>query len=353
VRRGSIVRLVAIGVVAGVIATLVAVLIQWLPTSASEEMDRITFVYWFATVICIAIFALVAAVIVYSVRTFRVQPDDDSDGPPIHGHTGLEIVWTAVPAVLVTAIAIVSAIVLARNGEAGTNPLKVDVIGQQFAWRFEYPQHDKIRSGQLVLPLGRGVELDLQALDVIHSFWVPEMGQKQDAVPGIHTRLVITPNRLGVFPVMCTELCGLGHATMRTTVRVVTPQQFQAWIRQQGGGAAGGGGGGTRGGTGGGAGGGSASAEGAKLFASEGCGACHAFTPAGTDAQVGPRLDDLAAAAQKAGKPLDEFVHESIVDPNAYVAPGYQPGVMPQNFGQSLSKKEIDALVAYLTGAKQ
>ena len=92
-----------------------AVLIQWLPTSASEEMDRITFVYWFATVICIAIFALVAAVIVYSVRTFRVQPDDDSDGPPIHGHTGLEIVWTLIPALLVTAIAIVSAIVLASG----------------------------------------------------------------------------------------------------------------------------------------------------------------------------------------------------------------------------------------------
>jgi cytochrome c oxidase subunit 2 len=343
VRRGSIVRLVAIGVVAGVIAALVAVLIKWLPTSASEEMDRITFVYWFATVICIAIFALVAAVIVYSVRTFRVQPEDDSDGPPIHGHTGLEIVWTAIPAVLVTAIAIVSAIVLARNGEAGTNPLKVDVIAQQFAWRFEYPKNGKIRSGQLVLPLGRGVELDLQALDVIHSFWVPEMGQKQDAVPGIHTRLVITPTRTGVFPVMCTELCGLGHATMRTTVRVVTRKQFAAWVRQQGGGGAGGGGGG----------GGGAAPDGAKLFASEGCGGCHAFKPAGTDAQVGPSLDDLAAAAKDAGKPLDEFVHQSIVEPNAYVAKGYQPNVMPQNFGESLSKEQIDALVAYLTGAKR
>ena len=354
-RRGSIVRLVAIGVVAGVIATLTAVLIQWLPTSASEEMDRITFVYWFATVICIAIFALVAAVIVYSVRTFRVQPDDDSDGPPIHGHTGLEIVWTLIPALLVTAIAIVSAIVLARNGEAGTNPLHVNVFAQQFAWRFEYPQHGQLRSGQLVLPLGRGVELDLQAADVIHSFWVPEMGQKQDAVPGIHTSLVITPTRLGTFPLMCTELCGLGHATMRSSVRVVTPQQFEAWLRQQGGGAGGGGGTGGAGGTGGGAGGGAtgASAEGARLFTSEGCGACHAFRPAGTDAQVGPRLDDLAAAAQKAGKPLDAFVHESIVDPNAYVAPGYQPGVMPQNFGQSLSNEQVDALVAYLTGAKQ
>jgi cytochrome c oxidase subunit 2 len=352
VRRGSIVRLVAIGIVAGVVATLVAVLIKWLPTSASKEMDRITFVYWFATVICIAIFALVAAVTVYSVRTFRVQPDDDSDGPPIHGHTGLEIVWTIIPAVLVTAIAIVSAIVLARNGEAGTNPLRVNVFAQQFAWRFEYPQQGKIRSGQLVLPLGRGVELDIQAADVIHSFWVPQMGQKQDAVPGIHTSLVITPTRTGTFPVVCTELCGLGHATMRSSVRVVTPQQFAAWLRQQGARGGGGAGGGTGGG---GAGGGEAggAADGAKLFASEGCGGCHAFEPAGTDAQVGPSLDDLAAAAEEAGKPLDAFVRESIVDPNAVVAQGYQPGVMPQTFGESLSKEQIDALVAYLTGATQ
>jgi cytochrome c oxidase subunit 2 len=331
--------MIAIGLVTGVLVTLVAVLIQWLPDSASEQMDRITFVYWFATVISIAIFSLVVAVIVYSVRTFRVRPEDDSDGAPIHGHTGLEIVWTIIPAVLVTAIAIISAIVLARNGEAGTNALKVDVFGQQFAWRFEYPQQGKIRSGELVLPLGRDVELDLQAVDVIHSFWVPEFGQKQDAVPGIHTRLVITPTRTGVFPVICTELCGLGHATMRSTVRVVTNDQFEQWVRSQGGG------------------GGAAPApapapDGAKLFASEGCGACHTYKPAGATAQVGPDLDNVAADAKKAGKPLDAYVHESIVDPNAYVVPGYKPGVMPPNFGQTLSSQQIDALVAYVTGGK-
>jgi cytochrome c oxidase subunit 2 len=346
VRRGSIVRMVAIGAVTAVLVSLVAVLIQWLPTSASEEMDRIEFVYWFATVICIAIFALVTAVIVYSVRTFRAQPDDDSDGPPIHGHTGLEIVWTVIPAVLVTAIAIVSAIVLARNGEAGTNPLQVNVFAQQFAWRFEYPQHANARSGELVLPLGRGVELDIQAADVLHSFWVPQMGQKQDAVPGIHTRLVITPTRLGTFPVVCTELCGLGHATMRSSVRVVTPQEFEAWLEEQrpAGGGTGGGGGGTGGG------GGGSQADGAQVFTSAGCGGCHAFEPAGTDAQIGPSLDDLAAAAEQAGKPLDEFVRESIVEPDAVVAEGYQPGVMPKTFGDSLSDEEIDALVTYLTG---
>jgi cytochrome c oxidase subunit II len=315
--------MVAIGVVAGVVSSLVAVLIQWLPTSASKEMDRITFVYWFATVICIAIFALVASVIVYSVRVFRVQPDDDSDGPPIHGHTGLEVFWTAIPAVLVTAIAIVSAVVLAKNGEAGTNALKVNVFAQQFAWRFEYPQHDNLRSGELVLPLDRGVELDIQAADVIHAFWVPEMGQKQDAVPGIHTRLVITPTRKGTFPVVCTELCGLGHATMRSRVRVVDKAEFEKWIEEQRPARGEGG-------------------SGAQLFASEGCGGCHAFQPAGTDAQVGPALDDISARGE-------QYVRQAIVDPNAVIAEGYQPDVMPQTYGQSLSDEEVDALVNYLT----
>ena len=130
--RKGIVQLVAIGVVIGVAVALVAVLFQWLPTSASEEFDRIQDIYWFATWMSVVIFALVAAVVVYSVWKWRVPPDDDAEGPPIHGHTGLEIVWTAVPAVLVIVLGIVSAIVLSENGQAKDNALQVKAIGQQF-----------------------------------------------------------------------------------------------------------------------------------------------------------------------------------------------------------------------------
>jgi cytochrome c oxidase subunit 2 len=329
--------MVAIGVVAAILVSLVAVLIPWLPDSASEEMDRITFVYWFATVICIAIFALVTAVILYSVVAFRAQPEDDTDGPPIHGHTGLEIAWTIVPFILVVAIGVISAVVLSKNGQAGSNPMQLKVFAQQFAWRFEYPQANGLRTRELVLPVDRSIEIHLQAADVIHSFWIPEMGQKQDAVPGIDTRLVITPTRTGTFSLICTELCGLGHATMRAPVRVVSTSQFAAWVREQqqaqGGGAGEGNGG--------------------QVFASNGCGGCHTFAPASSDGQVGPDLDDLAAAAQKAGKPVDEFTRESIVEPDAYVAPGYSKGVMPATFGDSLSDTELDALVQYLTEKKE
>ena len=231
IRRAAMVKMVVIAALAALVATLVAVLIPWLPESASEEMDRIVFTYWFATIICIGIFALVAAVIVYAVWTFRVQPDDDTDGPPIHGHTGLEIAWTVVPAILVIAIGVVSAVVLSQNADAGRDPLKVRVFAQQFAWRFVY--EDDVRSDELVLPVDRGVEFTMVSADVIHSLWIPEMGQKQDVVPGVTTEIVITPTRTGRFTLICTELCGLGHSTMRAPVRVLAQAAFAAWLEQQ------------------------------------------------------------------------------------------------------------------------
>ena len=118
-RRGVLVRLVAVGLAAAAVASAVAFFVPWLPTPASKQADRIDFVFWFVTGISIAIFALVVAVILYSVLRFRARPDDDSDGAPIHGNTTLEIAWTAVPAVLVTAVAVVSAVALAENGTQG------------------------------------------------------------------------------------------------------------------------------------------------------------------------------------------------------------------------------------------
>jgi cytochrome c oxidase subunit 2 len=334
-----LVRLVAVGLGAAAVATAVALFVPWLPTPASKQADRIDFVFWFVTVICIAIFALVVAVILYAVVRFRARPDDDSDGAPIHGHTGLEIAWTAVPAILVTAIAVVSAVALAQNDRLPKKHIRVNVTAQQFAWTFQYPASKGLTTSSLRLPLGEAVELKMQSKDVIHSFWVPQFGQKQDVVPGITTRLVITPKRLGTYPVVCTELCGEGHALMRSQAIVMKPAAFAAWVKaaqqaaaKASGGAAGGG-------------------PGLAVFNNQGCSACHTFKPAGSSATTGPDLDNLAADAQRAGQPLDAFVRESIIDPNAYIEKGYQPNIMPRTF-KSLPKQQLDALVQFLTGAK-
>jgi cytochrome c oxidase subunit II len=329
-RRGPIFALLAIGTIAGAAAAAVAIFLPWLPPVASRERDRIDLVFWFTVSICILIFAIVAAVLLYAVFRFRAAPDDDSDGPPVHGHTGLEIVWTLIPTVLVTAIGIVSAIVLSQNDALGKNVLQIDVTAQQFAWSFTYPGGQKVTSGTLRLPVGRSVLLQLHSKDVIHSFWVPEFGQKQDTVPGIETHLHFTPTKAGTFPVICTELCGLGHALMRTQAIVMAPAAFDKWLKGQ-----------TTA-----AGSPNASVSGAAVFKNNPCGSCHTLAAAGASATTGPDLDKLPAYAQQAGQPLEAFVRQSIVDPNAYVQPHYPKGVMPPF--DSLPKQQLDALVQYL-----
>lgn len=232
-RRGSIVTLLGISVIAGGVAAAVALLLPWLPEAASREAGRTDFLFWFVIAICIAIFAVVAAVLLYSVVRFRVQPDDHEDGPPVHGHTGLEITWTLIPFALVTAIAIASGIVLSRNDAQARNTLRIDVTAQQFAFTFSYPDANGAKSPVLRLPEGRSVELYMRSLDVIHSVFVPQFAQKEDVVPGMVTQLHITPDRIGTFPLECTELCGLGHSLMRTDAIVMKPSAFDAWLKQQ------------------------------------------------------------------------------------------------------------------------
>jgi cytochrome c oxidase subunit 2 len=347
-----------LALIAGGVATAVAIWPTWLPVAASREAGRIHFVIWFVVVICIAIFALVAAVMVYSVLRFRVQDDDFEDGPSVHGHTGLEITWTAIPFVLVTAIAIVSAIVLSRNDAQAENTLRVDVVAQQFEFTFSYPDAKNVTSPVLRLPEGRSVELYMRALDVIHSVFVPQFSQKEDIVPGLVTQLHITPDRVGTFPLECTELCGLGHSLMRSQAIVMKPAAFDAWLRQQEKSAAPAPATTTTSGT-------SttstststtpssSSAAGLSVFNSNGCSSCHTLSAANATGTVGPDLDKLVSYAKKAKQPLTPFVHDSIVDPNKYIEPGFPKGVMPETFGQSLTKTQLDALVAFLVQSAQ
>jgi cytochrome c oxidase subunit 2 len=355
-RRGSIVALLGLALVAGGVATAVAIWPTWLPVAASREAGRIHFVIWFVVVICIAIFALVAAVMIYAVLRFRVQEDDFEDGPSVHGHTGLEITWTAIPFLLVTAIAIVSAIVLSRNDAQAENTLRINVVAQQFEFTFSYPDAKNVTSPVLRLPEGRSVELYMRALDVIHSVFVPQFSQKEDVVPGLVTQLHITPDRLGTFPLECTELCGLGHSLMRSQAIVMKPAAFDTWLRQQEKSAAPAPSTTTTSST-------STtststtpsspSAAGLSVFNNNGCSSCHTLSAANATGTVGPDLDKLVTYAKQAKQPLTPFVHDSIVNPNKYVEPSYPNGVMPETFGQSLTKTQLDALVGFLVQSAQ
>jgi cytochrome c oxidase subunit 2 len=339
--RHPLAKMIGLGILASVVGIAVALAIPWFPTSASTSADKIDTVYDVLLICSVPIFVLVMTVALYSVWRFRAKPGDMRDGAPIHGNTRLEIVWVTIPFLMVTALAIYGWITLDDIEAKQPNTMIVNVTGQQFTWSFEYPDQ-KVDSNELVLPKDRPIEFRIHTKDVLHSFWVPEFRLKSDAVPGLTTKIRVTPNRIGRYQVVCAELCGLGHSTMRQNVRVVAPADFNAWIdnrKQTAAGGAPGGGGAT-------AGGGGAKPDGAALFAANGCGSCHTFKPANATGTVGPDLD-------KIDHPTSAFIHQSIVDPNKVVTKGFNGGIMPQDFGTKLSPDEIDALVEYLLKAQK
>ena len=223
--------MIALGI-AGICA-VVGLAIDWLPKAISPEAERIDTLMWFLYWASVFFFSIVVAVIIYSVWKFRRQPGDDTDGPPTHGNTALEIVWTVVPALLLAAVGAWSIVVLNKNEASAANSLRIVANGEQFAWRFDYaaPGSEKgFRTGDLYVPVNRPIDLRITASDVIHDFWVPEIRVKQDATPGVNTYVKFTPTEVGTYPVICAELCGSGHAQMRTQMHVLTQVAYDAWF---------------------------------------------------------------------------------------------------------------------------
>jgi cytochrome c oxidase subunit II len=332
--RHPVARMIGIGVVAALIGIAISLLIDWFPAQGDTAADQIDTVYDVLLICSVPVFVLVMTIAIYSVVRFRAKPGDMGDGPPIHGNTRLEVIWVTIPFIMVTALAAYGWIVLDDIEAKKQNEMVVRVTGQQFAWTFAYPEQ-RVNSTELVLPAGQPVDFRIRTRDVIHSFWVPQFRLKSDAVPGLTTKIRLTPDRVGRYEVVCAELCGLGHSTMRQLVRVVPPRQFDSWIdrRRQ---AAGGGGGG----------GGQAAADGEAVFNENGCGSCHTLSEAGTEGTVGPNLDDIAQANKA-------YIEQSIVNPNAEVVQGFSRGVMPGNFREQLSPQELDAVVEYLLEAQK
>jgi cytochrome c oxidase subunit 2 len=231
--RREMAKMFAIGVAASIVGIAIVLLIDWFPAQSSTAAEDIDTLWDVVMVTAVPIFVLVMTVAIYSMIRFRAKPGDKGDGPPIHGNTKLEIVWVTVPFIIVTALAIYSWVVLDDIEAKAQNEMVVDVTGQQFAWTFGYPGAGVERAEELVLPLDRTVKFNIRTADVIHSFWVPEFRMKQDAVRGITTTTRVTPTRTGSWQIVCAELCGIGHATMRQRVRVVEEGEFESWLAEQ------------------------------------------------------------------------------------------------------------------------
>ena len=230
--RRELAKMLAIGTVASAIGIAIALAIDWFPAPASSAADDIDTLWDVVLIIAVPIFVLVMTVAIYSVIRFRAKPGDKGDGPPIHGNTKLEIVWVTIPFIIVLSLAIYSWIVLDDIEAKQPGEMVVDVTGQQFTWHFKYVDAG-VPSDELVLPVDHPVKFNIRTADVIHSFWVPEFRLKQDAVRGLTTHTRVTPTRTGSWQIICAELCGIGHATMRQRVRVVPEDEFENWLSER------------------------------------------------------------------------------------------------------------------------
>jgi cytochrome c oxidase subunit 2 len=183
--------------------------------------------------------ALVWAISGYSLLRWRSrsrqQPTED--GPPLRGNGFVTIGWAVVSTVLCVFLLIWGLAEMTTVSSAAEKPnaLVVDVTGQQWLWTFSYPDNGNVESDQLYLPLNRPVVFHVTSKDVIHSFWVVQMGIKVDANPGVTTKTSVTPDKIGVFDVRCAELCGLRHADMETSAHVVSQADFSGWLTSNGG----------------------------------------------------------------------------------------------------------------------
>src|ERR687887_1479860 len=195
--KRTVQQMVIVGVIATAIGIAIGFVIPWFPPADSTQADKIDTLWDVLIVASVPVFVLVTVVVCFSIIEFRMRPGEEQlDGPPIHGNTRLEVIWTAVPAILIVGLVTYAYVVLhdIEKAPAAGNERVVTVTGQQFAWTFAYNEGGKrFTTAQLYLPAGESVRFDVRSKDVIHDFWVPDFRVKIDAVPGITTSYRVTP----------------------------------------------------------------------------------------------------------------------------------------------------------------
>ncbi|MEH1920883.1 cytochrome c oxidase subunit II [Nostoc sp.] len=261
-----------------------------LPAAATDEAVLVDGLFNTMMIVSTGIFLLVEGILIYSAFKYRRRAGDNEDGPPVEGNIPLEILWTAIPAIIVIGISVYSfdvynemggfdphsiheapmnqesmkmpgaaiaatlsdastntasdhdhaqmvqqhSVTIAQNVEEEDKPaeLQVNVAGLQYAWIFTYPETG-ITTGEMHVPIGRKVQINMTANDVIHAFWVPEFRLKQDAIPGRQSEFRFTPKTAGDYVLICAELCGPYHGAMRATVVVEPQEAFDKWVQEQ------------------------------------------------------------------------------------------------------------------------
>ena len=195
---------------------------------ARKQQDLFWLIFYWA----VGVFVFVEGLLLIAVIRFRRKP---GQGMPaqIHGNTRMEIAWTIIPSLVLVSIGVPTIFVIFDTAETPPEALRVNVIGHQWWWEFEYTDLDVVTANELHIPVGEAIALSLESVDVIHSFWVPKLAGKQDVIPRQPNPMWLRADKPGTYLGQCAELCGIQHANMRLRVIVQPRDEFDAWVSAQ------------------------------------------------------------------------------------------------------------------------
>ncbi len=300
--------------------------ISFQPEQASSIARSVDHLYFFITAVTLFFTIVIFSTIFYFMLKYRRRSPDERP-KAIEGSLPLEVLWTAIPTLIVAAIFVWGSSLYFQNSEPPPGAMEIFVTGKQFMWKAEHPEGQR-EINELHVPLGRPVKLTMTSEDVIHDFFVPAFRVKKDVLPGRYTSMWFEPTKLGTFHLFCAQYCGAFHAGMIGSVIVVEPDEYERWLM-----------GGVQGE--------SMEAAGERLFRENGCITCHLSDGTGpAPSLLGVYGNTVHLTNGQTLMADDAYIRESILSPAAKVVNGYKP-VMPSFQGQ-LSEEQIVSLVAYI-----
>jgi cytochrome c oxidase subunit 2 len=301
--------------------------------TVTDRGDKVAWLLNLSFILSFIVMAIVFGVLIYAMFKFRNRVPSEREG-----NTKLEIFWTATPAVLLAVLFVLSTQAMnAISKDNGDKPgaLVVEVTGNQWWWSYTYPSLGITTANEVHVPIDTPIKFELKSNDVIHSFWVPQLGWKMDTIPGRTVNMNFTVNSAGNFDGTCTEFCGAEHAWMRIKVVASPVADFNTWAAAQA----------------------KPAAEPSNLLAKDGestflaqsCAACHTVSGTSAQGKVGPDLTHFGSrttlgSGVRTNTPQN--LEDWIKDPKSM-----KPGVLMPAYGQ-LSEDQIRALVEYLEGLK-
>ncbi len=306
-----------------------------MPTAATDVAAQVDNLYKFLLISSFISCAILIGGMIFFAMKYKRKTDNDKTAYITH-NTFLEFLWSFIPLVIFLGVFGWGWHIYHQMRHMPENGLEIHVTGKQWAWEVQYKSGVKT-ANLVVVPIDTDVKLILNSMDVIHSFYVPSFRIKQDAVPGRYTALTFNANKLGDFHIFCTEYCGTQHSGMIGTLKVVSKEDYDKWLEEES----------------------KVSTlplaqRGEKLFQVKACAGCHSASD--MSVKVGPTLYKKFGAEEELndGQKLkvdENYVRDSILNPNTHIVKGFQANVMPSFQGQ-LSEVELSALIEYIKTLK-